>query len=114
MKLPKGISNINASELRDVIVLKSVANVSDGEGGYTTNVTTLKPIYAKVDPRTESRILDAAQLEYTTSYKIYCRYDAEINNTRLLEYRGLDLTIHSAVNINGLNQFIDIIAYSNE
>ncbi len=100
--------------MRDILVLKSVTNTSDGEGGYVPTIAVVKSIFAKVEPLKESRVLDANQLEYTQAYRIYIRYDAAINNTNLLNYKGKDLTIHSAIDISGLNQFIEVIAYTNE
>ncbi len=100
--------------MRDSLVLKQQNTTPDDQGGFPVTLSTVKSIFAKVEPRTESRVLDAAQLEYTTPFKIYCRYDAAINNKSILEYKGLDLTIHSCVNISGLNRYFEILAYSNE
>ncbi len=99
--------------MRDSLVLKQQVVTSE-DGNTTVTLSAVKSIFAKVEPRTESRVLDAAQLEYTTPFKIYCRYDAAINNKSILEYKGLDLTIHSCVNISGLNRYFEILAYSNE
>ena len=114
MKLPKQILHINASEMRDYLTLKQQVSVADGEGGFAVTLSAVKGIYARVELKQESRVLDAAQLEYTTAYKIYCRYDSAINNDSILTYRGLDLTIHSCVNLSGLNRYFEILAYSNE
>lgn len=114
MKISQRISNINASLMRDPLALKLVTNASDGEGGYTATVSTIKTIWGNVEPLKESRALDTKQLEYTRAFKIICRYDATIDNKKLIEYRGENLTIHSAVDIGGLKQFMEIIAYTSE
>lgn len=114
MKVSQKISNLNASNFRDILTLKLVTNASDGEGGFTATVSTIKTIFAKVEPKNESRTLDEKQLEYVAAFQIYCRYDATIDNSKLFEYKGQTLTIHSCVDIGGLNQFLSILAYSNE
>ncbi len=100
--------------MRDVLFLESQARTMDGQGGYVISIATEKQIFARVEPKTESRVLDAAQLEYETAYKIYCRYDPQITNNSYLGYKGLRLTIHSCVNISGLNRYLEILAYSSE
>ena len=113
MKVSQKISTLNASNFRDILTLKLVSNASDGEGGFTATLSTIKTIFGKVEPKSEVRTLDDKQLEYSAAFQIYVRYDATVDNTKLLEYKGQTLTIHSCVNIGELNQFLSIIAYTN-
>ncbi len=99
--------------MRDIVTIKMVTNTADGEGGFVATISTVKTIFCKVEPRNEVRALDVSQLEYTMAYKIYCRYDATVDNKKLLEFKGQSLTIHSVTDIGALNQFLEIIAYSN-
>lgn len=112
MKVSQKISTLSASNFRDVVVLKMVTNTADGEGGFTAAISTVKSIFAKVEPKSEVRELDEKQLEYTAAFQIYVRYDPTVDNKKLLEYKGKTLTIHSCINIGELNQFLIILAYA--
>lgn len=112
MKIDRSAKTISTSDMRDVVTVKSVAETADGEGGYTTSLTTVKDIFAKVDLKSGSRVLEAAQITFEKPFKIYCRYDEAITSNSVLVYNGIELTIHSINNISGLNRYFEILAYT--
>lgn len=112
MKIDRSAKTISTSDMRDIVTVKSVIDTQDGEGGYTTTLTTVKDIFAKVELKEGSRVLEAAQITFSKPFKIYCRYDAAITKNSVLVYSGLELTIHSINNISGLNRYFEILAYT--
>lgn len=69
---------MRAGRLRHTVKVQKLANVSDGQGGYTIAWTDIDTIPAEVIPMGGQELLHAGQLEYTDQYRVTIRYRSDI------------------------------------
>lgn len=112
MKIQKGVLQISASNMREVLVLNTIAKVPDGEGGYTVTTTALKTIFADVQEQNGSRLLELSAITFKKVFKVYCRYDEAITFSSSFTYKGNLLKIHAINNLSQLNRYFEILCYT--
>lgn len=75
-------------ELRHRITFQSVAQVTDGMGGFTSTWGDVATVWAKVEPVNASERLISEKLETQRSHKVKIRYRTDITTDMRFIFKG--------------------------
>ena len=95
------------------VSIYSITETTDSQGGVTETGVLEKTTWAKIEPMTGSRALEYGQLTHGKPYRILMRRrkDLTLNENYYLVYGSKTFRIHSVVNIEEADSFLEIIAY---
>lgn len=94
------------------VVIKSQTKSSDGRGGTTSTISTVKTIFANVKPLSERKLHQYGQTFQGNAYLITARWlsvDTVTNVNHKLEWDGRTLIIHSIINKDNRKKYAEII-----
>ena len=94
---------------RKSIVIQSVAETPDGQGGFTSVWSTFATVQAEIDYMDGSEAMDAGRLGISQMIKLTFRYESGITEKMRAVYNGDNMPIKSVVNVDGDNNWINLI-----
>lgn len=95
------------------VTIYSITESSDSQGGASETGVSEKTTWAKIEPMTGVRALEYGQLVHGKPYRILMRQrkDLTLDENYYLIFGSKTLRIHSVVNIEESDRFLEIIAY---
>jgi SPP1 family predicted phage head-tail adaptor len=106
------IKESNAGTLPFYVDVLTPTSSTDFEGGFTVTYALLKNVYAKIEPRQNSRVLEQAQITFNAAAKIIVRHDPAITTDCRIKYEGIEYVIHSVVDIGYSARYMELLAYT--
>lgn len=91
-------------DLRKRITIQSVAQVTDGMGGFTETWSTHATRWGKIEPATGSEIWFANQRQARTTHTITIRYLGTVTAKMRVSYGGRIFHIHAVRNMEERNR----------
>ncbi|NDE91385.1 MAG: head-tail adaptor protein [Alphaproteobacteria bacterium] len=95
---------------RQRLYLQQENAVADTGGGNALGWTTLRIVWASVEPLRGSENIQAGGLTGNTVYRIRMRYDADITSAMRLVLGTRALNIRSILNVQQRSRVLEIIA----
>jgi SPP1 family predicted phage head-tail adaptor len=95
------------------VSIYSITETLDNQGGVTEAGVKQKTTWAKIEPMTGVRALEYGQLVHGKPYRVLIRKrkDIAINENYYLVFGSKTLWIHSVINLDEADKFLEIIAY---
>jgi SPP1 family predicted phage head-tail adaptor len=106
------IKEANAGELVHAISILQPTATTDFEGGEVVTFAEVKKVYANIEPKINSRVLEEEQIKFNQAAKIIVRYDPAINVSCKIDFEGEKYIIHSIVDIGYGNRYMELLAYT--
>ena len=94
---------------RKTVIIQSVAETADGQGGFTSVWSTFLTVQAEIDYMDGSEAMDAGRLGISQMIKLTFRYEAGITEKMRVVYNGDNMPIKSIVDVDGDNKWINLI-----
>ena len=94
------------------VIIKTQSKSSDGRGGTTSTISTVKTIFADVEPLSGRRLQQYGQTFQGNAYLITARWrsvDTVTNVNHKLEWNSRTLIIHSIINKDNRKKYAEII-----
>jgi len=104
----------NIGKFLNSVTVQDFTTVSDGAGGLTQTWADTHTFYADIEPMKGREAIEAEQLIGKQPYKFTTRYSSEvasIDNESRIEFGTRYFNIHSVVNLNEENEFLEVIAW---
>lgn len=104
----------NIGKFLHKVTAQDFTTTSDGAGGLVQTWADTHTFYAEIEPQTGREALEAEQLIGKKPYKFTTRYSSEVasvGNESRLEFGTRYFNIHSVVNLNEENEFLQILAW---
>jgi SPP1 family predicted phage head-tail adaptor len=104
----------NIGKFLHKVTAQDFTTTSDGAGGLIQTWADTHEFYAEIEPQTGREALEAEQLIGKKPYKFTTRYSSEVasvGNESRLEFGTRYFNIHSVVNLNEENEFLQILAW---
>ncbi len=113
MRLYKKNIEVTAGDMKEKITVLNLTDTPGTGGGINRSYSDDGTFRAKVEPMTESRTLEQAQLKYNQAIKVWVRdiVSPVIANVTKLRFNNENYTIHSIKNIDQQNRYLEILAY---
>lgn len=90
------------------VEIRSVTQVSDGQGGFTESWSTVATVWAYIKPLKEYERMQAMQLESPRSHKITIRYRSGITADQRIVWSGRTFHIKGVINPDEANNFLEL------
>lgn len=74
--------------LRHRIIIQTLSQADDGQGGFTDTWATHATVWARIEPTAARERNFADQIQYQRSHKVTLRYLSTITNTMRISYGG--------------------------
>lgn len=106
--------NKNIGKFLHKVTAQDFTTTSDGAGGLTQTWADTHTFYAEIEPLEGREALEAEQLIGKKPYKFTTRYSSEvasIGNESRLKFGTRYFNIHSVVNLDEENEFLQITAW---
>ena len=104
----------NIGKFLKKVTAQDFTTTSDGAGGLTQTWADTHTFFVDIEPQTGREALEAEQLIGKKPYKMTARYSSEVagltNETRI-KFVDRYFNIHSIINLNEENEFLEIIAW---
>jgi SPP1 family predicted phage head-tail adaptor len=114
MKFTKrNINSIDVAKMRDVIYLMTPTIISDGRGGQTRTYTETQ-VFTFFIPGRNLRQLQEEGLTFDKMGTFFIRFNSDVVETWKIKYDGLEYTIHGVENVDAVNRFTQIVAYTKQ
>lgn len=94
---------------RKTVIIESVAETADGQGGFTSVWSTFATVQAEIDYMDGSEAMEAGRLGISQMIKMTFRYQAGITEKMRVVYNSDNMPIKSIVDVDGDNIWINII-----
>lgn len=94
---------------RQEIIIESVAETPDGQGGFTSVWSTFATVQAEVEYMDGSEAIDAGRLGISQIIKLVFRHEAGITEKMRAVFNGDNLPIRSVVNPGGRDEWLNLI-----
>jgi SPP1 family predicted phage head-tail adaptor len=94
---------------RQTIVIQSVVETPDGQGGFTDAWSTFVTVEAEVEYMDGSEAIDAGRLGVHQLIKLVFRYEAGITEKMRVVFNGDNMPIRSVVNVAGRDEWSNLI-----
>jgi len=104
----------NIGKFLHKVTAQDFTTTGDGAGGLTQTYSDTHTFYAEIEPQTGREAIEAEQLLGKQSYKFTTRYVSELadlDNESRLKFGTRFFNIHSVVNLNEENEFLEIVAW---
>lgn len=104
----------NIGKFLHKVTAQDFTTVSDGAGGLNQTYSDTHTFFADIEPQTGREAIEAEQLIGKQGYKFTTRYSSEvanIDNESRLKFGTRFFNIHSVVNLNEENEFLQIVAW---
>lgn len=114
MKLKRRSDTLGSGDMRARITMLQPTYTADGRGGQTVTFAAYSTVWAKAEPKTESRRLQEAQVTYNDAYDFTIRFsEMPLTADWMIRYKGRDYTIHPGIHdIEDRHQYWSILAYT--
>lgn len=106
--------NKNIGKFLHKVTAQDFSTVSDGAGGLTQTYSDTHTFFAEIEPLEGREAIEAEQLIGKQGYKFTTRYSSEvanIDNESRLKFGTRFFNIHSVVNLDEQNEFLQIVAW---
>jgi SPP1 family predicted phage head-tail adaptor len=114
MRLTKrNITVIDVAKMRDVIMLMEPTIVNDGRGGQERTYTETE-VFCFFIPGKNLRQLQEEGLTFDKMGTFYMRFNSSIVETWKVKYKGLEYTIHGVEDVDAVQRFTQIVAYTKQ
>ncbi len=104
----------NIGKFLHKVTAQDFTTTSDGAGGLTQTWADTHTFYADIEPLRGNEGLEAEQLIGKKSFKFTTRYSSEvasIDNETRIKFGTRYFNIHSIINMNEENEFLEIMAW---
>lgn len=88
------------------VTLQSVAQASDGQGGFTDTWSSVASLWAEIEPLNGYEKLQAMQLASPVTHKVTIRYRAGVTTKDRLLYSGRVFHIKEVINVGEDGNFL--------
>jgi len=95
-------------DLRHRVSIQSVAQSSDGQGGYTEGWSTDSTVWAKIDPLNGYERMQAQQLASPVTHKVTIRYLSGLTTKHRLLSGSRVFAIKEVINLAEENRFLQL------
>ena len=112
--LRRSIYQVDAGEMRDIVVLQPPTYTANGRGGEVVTYPNgnFVTVYALVHPGGNARELQEANLTYDNIITIYIRYNSSLNSNWKVSYNGAIYSIHKSSDVDAKRRFIQLLCYA--
>jgi SPP1 family predicted phage head-tail adaptor len=93
------------AQLKDRVAIQSVAQTTDGQGGFTEVWTTIANVWALIEPATGYEKMQAMQQSSPISHKVTIRYFPGLTTKHRLLFGSDPFAIKEVININNSSHF---------
>jgi SPP1 family predicted phage head-tail adaptor len=102
--------DMHAGMLREPVTFQEMARLSDGAGGFTQTWSTISgaPDRAHVKAMSGGERYASARTEASASWRIVCRYNANIDETKKAVIRGRSYQIRFVNNLELMDRWLEI------
>ena len=94
---------------RQEVIIQSVVETPDGQGGFTDAWSTFATVQAEVEYMDGKESIDAGRLGVNQLIKLIFRYESGINEKMRVVLNGENLPIRSVINYDNLNQWTNLV-----
>ena len=94
------------AQMKHRVALQSVAQASDGQGGFTDTWTTSATVWAAIEPLNGFEKLQAMQLASPVTHKVTIRYRAGVTTKDRLLYGSRVFHIKEVINVDEDRNFL--------
>jgi SPP1 family predicted phage head-tail adaptor len=94
---------------RKTVVIQSVTETPDGQGGFTSVWTTFATVQAEIEYMDGSEAMSSGRLGISQMIKMIFRYQAGITEKMRVVYNSDNMPIRSAINVNAADEWTNLI-----
>lgn len=106
--------NKNIGKFLHKVTAQDFTTVSDGAGGLTQTYSDTHTFFAEIEPLEGREAIEAEQLLGKQGFNFTTRYISELSNLSnesRLKFGTRFFNIHSVVNLDEQNEFLQIVAW---
>lgn len=97
-------------QMRHRVTIQTLAEASDGAGGFTGTWTDVATVWAKIEPLKGMEVLQAMQLEAPLTHKVFIRYRTGIaTNGVRLKHEGRYFDIKQVRNLMESERWLELL-----
>lgn len=100
----------DVSKMRHRVIIQSVSQVSDGQGGFTETWTDGATVWCSILPLRGFEKFQAMQMETPVTHEIVMRYRSDVTTFKRLKSGTRIFQITEALNVEERGWFLQIIA----
>ncbi len=98
------------ASFRKRVVIQTVSQVTDGQGGFTDTWNNIETVYASIEPMKAYERFQAMQMQVPVSHKIVMRYHSAVTTSCRLTYQSRIFWVKEIINIEERGRFLKINA----
>ncbi|WP_435007991.1 phage head closure protein [Tundrisphaera lichenicola] len=99
-----------AASLRHKVVIQSVSQVTDGQGGFTETWADGATVWCSITPIKAYERVQAMQMQTPVSHKIVMRYRSDVTTANRLRFGSRVFEVKEAINVEERGRILQIKA----